>query len=710
MYSAERIQTPLLRTGERGSGEFVSISWDEAMDVFYEKIRAVHEEHGTQAVLFDGCGDAVGGGTIAALLKGSAFTFGRHGNDIGQANAVDQALGHYWAINTSGSDDWVNSSTVLVLGSNMVETRLVHSGYFLDAIESGTHFIMIDPVFTPTAGKCQEWHPIEPGTDAALILAMVSVVLENAWFDEDYIKAHTSFPFLVDVETGQMVHGSAEEAPEFVPNDQLPCPFGLTGGYPEPDPTFLVWDNTTNSARYFCEEGVDPALEGVFFYQGRKVTPAFALLADSQKDYSAEWAEEVTGISRDAIYDMAKRFATNGPAVLTTAYGGGDKYDNADVLGHAGLILATITGNIGVQGGGFGGNANDWHWQPFYVPGWPLPEEFQVSYLPVSLNDLPASDVGIHALVTFGDILYTSGTSVVRKEWLDSLDFICIAEVYHVPGVNYADLVLPVCSKFEMEDEVSDVKAVNERLMLRQKVLEPLFESKTDYAIERAMAKRFGLEQYLPPNEAEKTRAKLANLIGANPVSLEDVQANGGVYEVMTLEEPWVGYGDKNFGTPSRRIEAYEENMLSFGQALPRWEPPRNVYRGNPDAEQYPLQLVTPRSRFQIHTQFFDSAWIREIWELALAMNPSDMLERGLGDGDLVEVFNGQGKFKCAVAANNAVRPGMVMIPESVWPKLLEGGDVKDVLCEEFNQRAQSRPYGPVIAFYDTLVDVRKGE
>lgn len=81
-------------------------------------------------------------------------------------------------------------------------------------------------------------------------------------------------------------------------------------------------------------------------------------------------------------------------------------------------------------------------------------------------------------------------------EWVDGLDFIVYADVYHSTGAQYADLVLPICSRFESDEEIGGIRSNKGQVILRQKVLDPLFESKTDFALEREMARALGLRAH----------------------------------------------------------------------------------------------------------------------------------------------------------------------------------------------------------------------
>ena len=208
IYGDTRIQTPLKRVGERGSGQFVSISWDEAFDECAKQIKAVQDKYGNQAMLFDTCLEPRTGFTfIADFLKGQIQDEDIEGVDVGIGNGMDPALGRYdnqEMLATCSVADWVHSNTILMLGTNIPESGLVYNRWFFDAKEAGAKMWTIDPHYTTAAGKSDEWMPIQPGTDAALLLGMISLVIENKWYDEDFMLKYTSFPFLIDKATGML--------------------------------------------------------------------------------------------------------------------------------------------------------------------------------------------------------------------------------------------------------------------------------------------------------------------------------------------------------------------------------------------------------------------------------------------------------------------------------------------------------------------------
>jgi len=145
---------------------------------------------------------------------------------------------------------------------------------------------------------------------------------------------------------------------------------------------------------------------------------------------------------------------------------------------------------------------------------WELPEDMHPSPSPLNLYDLPKKDKTVHAAMFFGDLPTQKAANWNKTlEWIESLDFICLADIYHSSVADYVDLILPACSKFESVDEIGGMRCFNGYVMSNQKVLDPLFEAKTDFYIEKGIAEAMGLGQYFPKDSVEYAKAQLANPI-----------------------------------------------------------------------------------------------------------------------------------------------------------------------------------------------------
>src|SRR5699024_7701532 len=98
-----------------------------------------------------------------------------------------------------------NTSTDIMIANNLLETTIPDSKFFFNAQDAGAKIIAVDPNYSTTVSKSDQWVPIKPGTDIALLLGMITIILENNWYDEDYLIKNTSAPFLVREDNGKLL-------------------------------------------------------------------------------------------------------------------------------------------------------------------------------------------------------------------------------------------------------------------------------------------------------------------------------------------------------------------------------------------------------------------------------------------------------------------------------------------------------------------------
>lgn len=694
IYGDSRIQTPLKRVGERGSGQFVSISWDEAFDECAKQIKAVQEKYGNQAVLFDSCLEPrTGFMFMADFLKGQIQDEDIEGVDVGIGNGFDPALGRYTnteMLATNCLGDWDKTNTIIHLGTNIIETNLVYGRWFMDAKESGAKMWCVDPNYSSTASKCDEWMPIQPGTDSALLLGMITTVLENGWYNEDYCLKYTDFPFLIDKSTGMLArtNGSSKDAPEEGSASENP---------------FLVWENGVKE----FNQANDPELE----YEDERYITVFSQLKKNAENYPIEWAADKTHLDANRIVEMTREFALNQPSVLSMGWGGPDKWYNADVTGHCAAVLCALCGIIGTnRGSGAGGYPQ---WQVAYgceFGEWPTPSDWGISEGTPGNFERRDDEAGVHACVALGDVFLMHYANTNRTiEWLKKLDFVMVVDIYHNMSCDWADIILPACSKFELNEEIGSVKTARDYVELQQKVIDPLFESKPDYEIEYGLAKALGVADALPTTRRELVDAMLDSEDPAlEGITVDALLENNCLMRLNVPEEfPFERIED---GLPSQsgRMEVYYDFWTDDRQQLPSYEEPDEAYEGNPLAEKYPLQLTQTRSKFFIHQQFVDAKWIQQFYMTTLEMNEEDAKSRRLENGDIVRGYNDRGEFKCKVLINNAIRPGTVRTMEGQWPKFMEEGPVQNVTNDNRNKRSIWLNAAPVAPFNDTLIQVEK--
>lgn len=701
IYSANRIQAPMKRTGDRGSNQFEQISWDQALNEIADKIKASIKEYGADSILFTPSFSSYPYTRLAALL-GAQMSFGG-GIDTGTANGIDPVIGDAggYAIIPNEVRGWDVTHNVFMFSKNFCESNMTTTRQLWDALEKGGGKLwVIDPMLSTTATKADRWIPINPGTDPAMLLAMISAIIDNKWYDEDFMLANTSAPFLVDVKTGKQVHTGHIDVEDSTKTDIV----------------YYVWDTKSNSAKPFNASGVKPALTGEYTYKGNKVRTVFTCLKESQKPYTLDWAAELTGVPADTIKEVAKAYATDGPNVLCSGFGGMDKTANADVMGHCMGVLAGISGNLGKRGTGAGildgpGTAAG---DLVALSDFVLPAKFEVAPAQYELRDIPvASDAKARIVINTGNAPYEQTANFNETiEWLKKLDTIVSITPYYNESTKWSDYLLPAATCFENEYDYGTMISAHNHLLLQQKVIEPLYESKSDFQIEKELAQHLGVDKYLPDTPMDIVRAQLkTDDPMVKGITLESIVEHGGVQRLNCSGEPQTYHTDQVYTTPSTKIELYIDDWTDFNQALPTWVAPDEITADSELASKYPLQFAQTHSRFHCHSQFMESAWMREIdGGPQLEMAPEDASARGISTGDVVEVYNDRGTIKVTAKVNNSMRPGITRLHEGWYSEYMvdKTNSLQTLTNSVRTKRQKNMLYGTVIAYNDTRVEVKK--
>ncbi|HEY7513116.1 MAG TPA: molybdopterin-dependent oxidoreductase, partial [Vicinamibacteria bacterium] len=188
LYDPDRLKHPLLRTGKRGEGRFRRVSWDEALDHLAAKLRAIKEEHGPEAVAFFPHG--IGSRFFGTLLKAygtpnsaePSFAQCRGPRDVGYALTFGQGLGSPEPL------DLEETKLIVLVGSHLGENVFTSQiTDFATGLARGAKLVVVDPRFSTAASKADWWLPIRPGTDIALLLAWIHVLIEEGLYDREYL-------------------------------------------------------------------------------------------------------------------------------------------------------------------------------------------------------------------------------------------------------------------------------------------------------------------------------------------------------------------------------------------------------------------------------------------------------------------------------------------------------------------------------------------
>lgn len=377
-YGPHRIKYPLIRTGERGEGKWRRASWDEALEYVANGIVDTLQNHASDCISVFTPVPAVApvsfaaGHRFAHFIGGHTHTFFDWYSDHPTGQTQTQGLQG----DTCETADWFNGRTILMWGANSATTRIPDAHFLQEAVLNGSKMYVISPDFNATATKADVFVPIKPGTDAALALGMVNVIVKEKLFDEHNLKEQTDLPFLVRSDTrmylreADMVEGGSKEK-FYAWDTKTNKPVLMKGSWgEEPEqkakiqPGFMGRNTFTFPDGYLDLGELDPALEGTFkvkIADGStvKVQPVFEVYKPKLKDYTPEKVAEITGVAPSVIIQMARDFATNKPSMIITG-GGTNHWYWSDTILRTFILLCAMTGNEGYNGTGVNHYVGQW--------------------------------------------------------------------------------------------------------------------------------------------------------------------------------------------------------------------------------------------------------------------------------------------------------------------------------------------------------------
>jgi len=192
-FDQDRLKTPLIRTGPKGKQEFRRASWDEALDFVAKKLDFIGKKYGPETVALFTHGS--GGKFLTTFMKayGSDSISGPSYSQCKGPREVGFGLTFGTALDSPEPTDIRNTRCLVLIGSHLGEN--MHNSQvqeMADAIDRGAAIITVDPRFSTVAGKSKFWLPIKPATDIALLLAWMNVIINNDWYDKDYVEKYTT--------------------------------------------------------------------------------------------------------------------------------------------------------------------------------------------------------------------------------------------------------------------------------------------------------------------------------------------------------------------------------------------------------------------------------------------------------------------------------------------------------------------------------------
>lgn len=700
VYNANRLKYPLKRVGKRGEGKFVRISWDEAIDTIASKLKEVKEKYGNEAILIPYNTGTTGGlmnrGThgpwMRLLAQFGGFLNYHNSYSTGQ---ISNGLKYFYGTH-KGSDimQIENTKLVVMFGNNPVETRMSGGGtgyaYKCALEKSKARVIHIDPRYNDSlVGACDQWIPIEPGTDAALIAGIAYVMISENLHDKGFLDKYC-------------VGFSSNTLPENAPKN---------GSYED-------------------------------YVMGR---------GDDKTAKTPQWAEQITKIPAQTIIKLAKEIASTKPCYIVQGWGA-QRHSNGEQSSRAIATLAAMTGNIGVEGTNPGGREHSTGWIcPAYLPYKnPIKDSipcFLWTDAIVRGKDMKDITDGIRhtkQLKTNVKFLFNTGGNCLINQHSDTnktakkledeslCEFIVDVNVTRTSSNKFADIILPDATPLEQEDFVRSTSGYsNDRpyLIYSQKAIEPLGECMTNYDVCIKLAEKLGGEEFKNKFTQGRTQVQwleyLWNIKFKNDPKMPTFEQmkEMGLLKFPRYKKPLIAHEkfianpeENRLKTPTGKIEIYSTTLdqmaktwiLREGQKITPLPEFIEAKEGpmDPLRKTYPLQLFGYHYKGRTHSSFWESAAIREINPNELWINPIDAKNRALKTGDKALVYNHHGKILLTVKVTPKIMPGVCACPQGGWYKEVNGIDVGGCINTLTNQEptaiAKANPQ------HSVLVEIEK--
>jgi len=692
-YHPDRLKYPMRRTGERGEGKFERISWDEAFDTIVQRFKEIADKYGWRSIGWTLGGPGAGTTKFGAYLRlasltrstrVSAWGYGDSALPCG-SRALFGAQFPYQFLMGKFLTEKVEPEMVVVWGSNPAESQPLNMmRRIMDAREKGARVVVIDPRFTVTASKADQYLGVRPGTDAALALGLMNVLFREGLQDTGFIQKYTVGPYLVRTDTGEYVKG----------ND-----IGAEGSG-----DYVIWDETSDSPKVQSDRGTIPLMTGTHTINGFECKPALRLLMELAREYPPARTAEITGIPVEVIEKLALRIGRSKPVTFITHMGFTRTY-HGDISLRALGTIAALTGNVTAtfSGGYLPAVLN---WRPFLHAEPDRPSYSRLGILQLYDAIISGKPYPIKAVwFSFINFLNQCAHSTkIANEIFPKLDFIVAAELFMTPTARYADMLLPACSYLEFSDLIPFPYPY---VQLQQKVIEPLYESRSDVDIASGLAGKLGFGDYFDKGE----EGFIDLILDSGDPSMEGITRKtlGEGPMRLKLIPDMDQEIDIPFSTPSGKIEFYCERLRDAGQALPVYLEPVEAPL-EPKGQKYPLTFIQGHSRFRTHSMF---ANVPSLLGLnpgpVVEINPRDAAERTISDNDLVTVFNDRGRTTLMAKVTEGVAPRVVNITQGWWIGQFKEGSVNHLTHDIINP-VQETLYEPNMHMNDVAVEVVKAE
>jgi anaerobic selenocysteine-containing dehydrogenase len=660
LYSPQRLKYPLKRVGEKGQNKFERISWDEALDIIATKLKEQKEKYGPESL---------------AILSPQRRNYSEylfrfliaHGSpNYGHSGicAMQRSFGLAYTLGTPWLEqDYENTDMIIIWGANPAYGKPNDMTKILEAKKRGAKLIVIKPHKQPDAAKADIWVPLIPGTDGALALAMLHVIINEELYDKEFVE---KWCYGFD----RLVPHVQQYTPEWAET--------VTG---------ITAARITNLARMYAT--AKSACIGI--------GNAFDQMVDSSNAVrSVAILIAITG-NMDRPGGNIVPTGSKMPQLKSVHLR--ERYTKEMVDKLVGPEIAPC-------------------FQPFI-------EGTSSAYYKCLDSVLTSQPYPIRTIIAPGTqpTVITRGTPRII-EALQRLEFFVVVDVMENAAMPWADVVIPVATMYESD---YPFELSGNWIMARNKVVEPLGDYKSDIEFWLDLGVKMGYgEDFWQGNieacmnyQLEEFGITIEELrkypygitYESNPIAYEKYE------QIFSSRSNTL---DKRLYLPQGKVAIYNTEFEDNGfSPLPKWVAPPEGPIATPELlEHYPLILFdTHRSDVYVHGWLRNIPYLREKHpEPCIQIHPDTCKSRGIANGDWVMVESPHGSIKVRAVYFNDTLPNVVMCLHGWWQgcdelglpgyPLLNGGANVNVMYTVDPEKA----FDPLVTAMpkQTLVQVRK--
>ncbi len=648
-YNPDRILYPMKRVGAKGAGEFKRISWDEALSEIKSRWSGIIDEYGSQAIM--PCNYLGHEGILNGLHVGDAF-FNRLGSTIAERTfcGVGREVGTTFSVGpTTGIDpeSFVHSRYIILWAVNTLSTNSHHWPFLDEARRAGAKIVVIDPLRSRTAIQ-GDWHiPIRPGTDAALALGMMNVIIAEGLHDEDYIERYT-------VGFEDLAARAAEYTPENVsgitgiPAEDI---ISLSREFATKNPAIIrlgvAIERHRNGGQAARAISCLPALTGAWRHVGGGylglTLAAFPLKLDA--------------ICRaDLIQDGTRVINLNhlGSALTDTTQ---DPIKSVMVYNHNPLVQS------------------------------PEQEKIKQGFLREDLF-LVVSELFMTDTAKYADIVLPATMQAEQTDLMLSW-----GHFYWTYNNQAIDAPGEAVSNTQLFRLLAKTMGFDEPEWSRTD--EQLIRAFVDWdspLMDGITLEKIKEQGYLKVNVGDKdTSAPHAE--GNFPTPSGKCEFKSGLAaQGDYVPAPWrLGYEKQQRGTPI--------------DVVPTYVPLSESLESSPElAAKYPLNILSPKAHGFLNSQYAnEEKQLRREGEQAVLIHPADAMDRGINDGDAVRVFNDRGNFIGAAKISTDTMQGVVASYLGHWGEHTKANSAVNAISSE-----RMADMGGAPTYSDNLVEVAR--